>query len=207
VNLGALVDAGERAIKLRGTVMLSLRGDERCWCAICVAVDGSVELRVGMPSRGWHRRRPADGEAWLRNHGFVHVIDAWAAPARGAGPQRCAELLSSALRDRLGAPDVELAEVLVHPGLIGDIDAPAPTAPHAENLRYTLRALANRQRGKVCIQGGRPAQCWAWVFAIDGTLALSPEPDDRADYRRDWTVAGRLRSGTRARSSDCCSET
>jgi hypothetical protein len=99
--------------------------------------------------------------------------------------------LSSALREGLRAPeDGELVEVLLHPGLIGDIEAPSPTAPHAEHLRYALRALAERERGKVDIQGGRPAQTWAWVFADDGTLTLSPEPaDDSTGYRHDWTVS------------------
>ena len=172
--------------------MLALHGDDSCWCAICVAVDGSIELRVGEPSRGWRRWRPAAGEAWLRDHGFVHVVDAWAAPAPpGADTRACTEVLSSAMRVALGAPeDGELIEVLVHPGLIGDAEAPAPTAPHAEHIRCTLTALAARGRGKVCIEGGRPAATWAWVFAADGTLELSPEPvDDRRDYSRDWTVS------------------
>jgi hypothetical protein len=192
VNVAALVDAGERAIRLRGTVMLSLRGNDRCWCAICAAVDGSIELRVGEPARGWRRWRPAAGEAWLRDHGFEHVIDAWAAPAPiGASSRICAEVLASALREGLGAPeDGELVEVLVHPGLIGDTHPPAVTAPHADHIRYALTALAERGRGKMGIQGGRPAATWAWVFVRDGALALSPEPvDDRVDYSRDWTVS------------------
>jgi hypothetical protein len=192
VNLAALVDAGERAIGLRGTVILSLRGNDRCWCAICVAVDGSIELRVGEPSRGWRSWRPAVGEAWLQDHGFAHVIDAWAMPApHGAGPRACAEVLSCALREGLGAPeDGELVEVLVHPGLIGDAEPPAPTAPHAEHIRYTLITLAARRRGKVCLEGGRPAATWAWVFVVDGGLVLSPEPvGDRAHHDRDWTVS------------------
>jgi hypothetical protein len=172
--------------------MLSLRGDDRCWCAICVAVDGAIELRVGEPLRGWRRWRPAAGEAWLRAHGFVHVVDAWAAPApRGASTRMCAEVLWSALREGLGAPeDAELVELLVHPGLIGDREAPEPTAPHADHIRYTLTALAERRRGKVSIEGGRPAATWAWVFVVNGMLALSPEAaDGRADYSRDWTVS------------------
>lgn len=192
MNLDALVDAGERAIELRGTVMLCLRGDQRRWCAFGVAVDGSIELLVGEPSRGWRRWRPAAGEAWLRDHGFVHIIDAWAAPApRGSSTRMCAELLSSALREGLGVPeDGELIEVLTHPGLMGDEEPPAPTAPHAEHIRYALRALTKRRRGKMCIQGGRPAATWAWAFAVDGTLHLSPEPvDDHTDYRRDWTAS------------------
>jgi hypothetical protein len=171
--------------------MLALRGDDRRWCAICAAVDGSIELRVGEPARGWRRWRPAAGEAWLRDHGFVRVIDAWAAPAPlGASPRINAEMLASALRDGLRAPeDGELVEVLVHPGLIGDTQPPPATAPHADHIRYALAALAERGRGKVDIQGGRPAATWAWVFVLDGTLALSPEPvGDQVDYSRDWTV-------------------
>lgn len=171
--------------------MLSLRGEQRRWCAICAAVDGSIELRVGEPSRGWRRWRPAGGEAWLRDHGFVHVVDAWAAPVpRGADLHVCAAILSSALRDGLGVSEHgELVEVLVHPGLMGATKAPAPTAPHAQHVRYALQALAERRRGKVSIDGGRPAAAWAWVFAADGTLELSPQPaDDPADYSRDWTV-------------------
>jgi hypothetical protein len=192
VNLAGLVEGAERAIALRGAVMLSVRGDDRCWCAICVAVDGSIELRVGEPSRGWRRWRPATGAAWLRDHGFVHVLDAWAAPApHGVGTRWCAEVLSSALREGLGAPeDGEVVEVLVHPGLIGDTEAPAPTAAHVEHVRYALTVLTEHRRGKVSIEGGRPATTWAWAFAQDRRLALSPEPvDDHAEYSRDWTVS------------------
>lgn len=132
---------------------------------------------VAEPSQGWRRRRAAAGEAWLRDHGFVHVVDAWAAPApRGAGTRECADVLSCALRNGLGAvEDGELVEVLMHPGVIGDGPMPAPTAPHAEHIRYALGALAARRRGKVSIEGGRPAATWAWVFAVDGTMELSPD--------------------------------
>jgi hypothetical protein len=183
MDLRPLVDAGERAIALRGTVMVTVRGDDRRWCAICVAVDGTIELRVGEPRRG---------ETWLRDHGFFHIIDAWAAPApRGATPWLCAELLASALREGLGAPDgAELVEALVHPGLIGDSEAPAPTAPHVEHLRYALRALAERGRGKVGIDGGSPTSAWAMVFAEDGELTMSPEPIEiDLEYPWDWTVS------------------
>jgi hypothetical protein len=191
VNVDALVDAAERAIALRGTVMLAVRGDEDRWCAVCAAVDGSVELRVAEPDRGWRSRRAAPGEAWLREHGFVPVIDAWAAPGTdGASPYVYAETLSAALREGLGAPeDGELIEVLVHPGLVGDTPAPPASAPHGEHIRYALTALAERRRSKVCIQGGRPAATWAWLFAADGELTLSPEPaDGSTDYREEWAV-------------------
>jgi hypothetical protein len=193
MNASLLIDACERAIELRGTVMLALRDDDRRWCAFCVAVDGSVELRVGEPARGWRRWRPSDGEAWLRDHGFVHRVDAWSMPApRGATPRMCAELVTCALREGLAAPaDGELVEVLVHPGVIDALSPPAPMAPHAEHVRYVVSALAAHGRGKASIEGGRPAATWAWVFVVDGkSLELSPQPlDDSADLSRDWTVS------------------
>jgi hypothetical protein len=192
MDVNALVDATERALQRRGTATLSVSGDDRRWCAICVAVDESIELRVGEPSRGWRRWRPAPGEAWLLDHGFVHVIDAWAMPAPpGATPHMCAELLAAALRYGLGAPDDgELAELVLDPGLIGGDTYPVPpTAPHAEHIRHVVRALAEAGRGKVCIEGGRPAVTWAWVFAAEGELELSPEPVERdPEYSLDWTV-------------------
>jgi hypothetical protein len=82
--------------------------------------------------------------------------------------------------------------VLVHPGVLGDAPPPAPDAPHAEHLRYAVEALAARREGKADIQGGRPAATWAWLFAEDGELALSPEPleplDQHPGHDRDWTV-------------------
>jgi hypothetical protein len=189
---GVLSEATERAIAVRGTVMLAPPGDERRWCAICAAVDGSVELRVGEPSRGWWRRSEAPGEAWLREHDFVHVVDAWAQPApRDASPYLCADILATALQQAFGAPpDGALAEVLVHPGMLGDVPPPAPDAPHADHIRYAVSALAARGSGKADIQGGRPAATWAWLFAGDGELNLSPEPLEwPPDYdARDWTV-------------------
>jgi hypothetical protein len=191
MNLKPLVAAAERAIAVRGTVMVTVRGDDRLWAAICVAVDGSIELRVGEPARGWRYWRPAPGEAWLRGHGFVHVIDAWSALApHDAGTWACAELLATALRDGLDAPDgAELVEALVHPGLIGDLEAPEPTAPHVEHLRHALLSLVERGSGKMDVQGGSPACTWAWVFVEDGELLLEPEPvETDLEYPWNWTV-------------------
>jgi hypothetical protein len=184
VNVDTLVAAADRALELRGTAMCALRGDENRWGAVCVAVDGSVELRVGEPSRGWRSRRPATGEAWLRDHGFTHVRDAWAAPApAGAATRVYAETLASALVEALGAPqDGELVDVLLHPGILGDAPPPAPSAPHGEHVRYAVGALAGRRSGKLSLEGGRPASTWAWAFAGDGSLVLSPETAD------EWTV-------------------
>ena len=79
------------ARRLRGTVVVGVAGREDLWCAVCTAVDGSVELRVGpVPRRGLLRRRAPGGEAWLREHGFVPVVDAWSFPATGAGDESCA---------------------------------------------------------------------------------------------------------------------
>lgn len=173
--------------------MLASRDDERRWCAFCVAVDGSIELRVGEPSRGWRRWRPPDGEAWLRDHGFTHRVDAWSLPApRSATPRLCAELVSSALREGLAMPeDGELVDVLTHPGVLGVLPPPAPTAPHSDHVRYLLSALAANGRGKADIEGGRPATTWAWIFVVNGdSLEISPQPlDDSADLSRDWTVS------------------
>jgi hypothetical protein len=187
MDVARIEQAVNRAIALRGTVMLAARDNERQWCAVCAAVDGSLELRVGEPGKGWRRQRRT-GEAWLRDHGFIHVIDAWAKPVTSAGSAwSCAQTLDHALREGLAASsDVALVEVLVHPGVIGDAEPPPPEASHAEHIRFALSALAERGRGKLDIQGGRPAATWAWAFASDGALILSPESADDQD---EWTLS------------------
>ena len=113
------------------------------------------------------------------------------AAIRDPSPRFCAQVVASALREGLDVgEDAELVEVLVHPGLLGNAPAPAPSTAHAEHVHYALAALARHRRGGICFEGGRPASTWAWVFsADDGGLVLSPEPVDRVgDYRGDWTV-------------------
>jgi hypothetical protein len=197
----ALIEqAVKRAVEVRGTVMLGARGDERLWCAVCAAVDGTLELRVGEPSGGWrHRNRRRRGEAWLRDHGFIHVIDAWAKPvSAGYSAWGCAETLDHALREGLAAPPgVDLVEILVHPGLIGDGDPPTPEASHAEHIRFALGALARTGRGMLAIEGGQPAATWAWAFVADGALILSPETSSDDD---EWTVS--LAASDVARAAD-----
>ncbi|MDP9384044.1 MAG: hypothetical protein M3P50_02220, partial [Actinomycetota bacterium] len=39
------------------------------------------------------------------------------------------------------------------------------------------------RRGKLAIDGGKPASAWAWVFMIDDALVLS-----RKDHEAEWTV-------------------
>jgi hypothetical protein len=186
VNVALIEQAVKRALELRGTVTLAVRDNERQWCAACAAVDGSLELRVGEPGSVWRRRARRRGEAWLRDHGFVPVIDAWSKPvARAMSARSCAQLLDQALRDALAAPACsDLVETLVHPGVIGRAAPPPPEAPHADHIRFALVALAQRGRGKLVIEGGRPASTWAWSFVIDGELILSPESDDDDE----WTV-------------------
>ena len=180
VSVELIERAVNRAIELRGTVMLAVREDERRWCAVCAAVDGSIELRVGEPGSAWRRGERRRGEAWLREHGFVHVLDAWANPiAPAMSPWSCAQILDDALREGVSVPaGAELVEVLVHPGVIGTADPPPPEASHAEHIGFALRALAQRGRGKLVIEGGRPASAWAWAFVSDGELVLSPESRD-----------------------------
>jgi hypothetical protein len=104
---------------------------------------------------------------------------------RGTSAGSCARTLDVALREGLGAPEsASLVEALVHPGVIGGADPPPPDAPQVEHIRSALVALARRGDGKLSIEGGRPASTWAWAFAMDGELVLSPEsPDDD-----EWSV-------------------
>jgi hypothetical protein len=187
VDVGLIEQAVHRAVELRGTVMLAVPDNDRQWCAVGVAVDGSLELRVGKPGGvlGGHARRT--GTAWLRDHGFDKVIDAWAKPVtRGTSAWSCAQMLDHAMREGLAVPaGADLVEVLVHPGVIDRSDPPPPEASHAEHIRFALLALAHHGRGKLVIEGGRPASAWAWAFVIDDELILSPESNDNDD---EWKV-------------------
>ena len=170
----ALIAAVERAVEVRGTVMLQVRQEPGQWCAAEVAHDGSIELKVGEPRRGWRRWRTSEGERWLGEHGFVHVPDAWALPVpEGASAHQCAELLAHALCSGLGsADDAALEEVLTHRGVV---DTPLG-APHVEHIRAALVSLATSGRGKVSFFGGRPSELWAWAYAYEGDLLIEPEP-------------------------------
>jgi hypothetical protein len=157
--------------------MLAVAGRDDQWCAACAAVDGSLELRVGPPPRrGLLRRRDAAGEAWLREHGFVEVIDAWSLPASDAGDASCAATLEAALADALGAdPDAPLEHVLTHPGLLEGSEEPAPDAPLEDHLAAALRSLVRAGRGCVSIGSGLPEELRAIVRATDGELVVERE--------------------------------
>jgi hypothetical protein len=191
MTVDLLADAVVRALDVRGTVMFGVPRDPSLWCAVFAAVDGSLELRVGEPKRGWRSWRPTDGETWLRDRGFVHGLDAWSLPVpHGSGPRMCAETMWAALEHGLGVRrDTVLNEVLVHPGVIGEVPPPPPDAPHRDHIRAALRSLALRRHGKFDISGGRPAKTWGFVFVDGEELELSPEPLVMdPEYPYDWRV-------------------
>jgi hypothetical protein len=157
--------------------MLAIAGREDLWCAVCAAVDGSVELRVGPPPRrGLLRRRNAAGEAWLREQGYVPVIDAWSLPATQAGDATCASTLEAALERALGAdPGEPLEHVLTHPGLLDGAEAPAPDTPLEGHVSAALRALVRAGAGSCSIGSGRPESLRAWVRVADSELLVERE--------------------------------
>lgn len=157
--------------------MLAVEGRDELWCAACAAVDGSVELRVGEPRRrGLLRRRDADGEAWLREHGFTTIPDARARPEPVLGDHACADTLAAALEHGLGAdPAAPLRHVLTQPGIIEGSDPPPADAPLEAHLAAALRGLARAGRGRFHVDSGRPAELRAVVWALDGELIVERE--------------------------------
>jgi hypothetical protein len=164
-----ILAAVEEARRLRGTVMVEVDGKPKWWSAALAAVDGPLELRVGEP----RKRR---GKAWLRDRGFHHVQDAWSLPlAAGVGSSQCASTLTDALTEALEADlSRSLRRTLAFPGC-ADGSLPPEDAPHAEHLGAALRALALAGSGRVDVEGGRPAELWAIVWARDGELLVEPE--------------------------------
>lgn len=180
-----LTAAVEQALAIRGTVMLQTERSDRAWCSVHSAVGGQLEVRVGEPVRRGLSRR--GGRAWLRDQGFVQVVDAWARPTEeGAEIPR---LLTAALVEALGAaPDARLVTVLAHPGVLWAAGAPAPDAPHVEHLAFALTELLGAGRGKLAMGWGRPEVPRAWAFTTpDGILI---EPDLRGDGDAGFTMSG-----------------
>lgn len=175
-----LAQAADEALALRGTVMLEVDGDKHRWCAACASAQGDIELRVGVPRRGLRAWRPSAGERWLRDHGFVHVLDAWAQPVlAGTGAATCAGILDEALVQGLGAPaDAALVRTLVQPGVLDPAAAPPPGAPAADHLTVALESLIAAGRGKAFFGAGRPEQTWCWAFVAGGALLVEPEPSE-----------------------------
>ena len=176
-----LLEAVAEARRARGTVMLAAGGGEARWCAVCAAVDGRVELRVGEPVSGWLRRKGRAQEEWLADHGFVHVIDAWALPASDPTDEAGAAALAEALEHGLGVERGEpLHRVLIHPGRLTE-DLPPADAPHGDHIAGALRDLATAGRGRVDFSGGRPARLWAIVWVLDDERALLVESELAGD--------------------------
>jgi len=158
--------------------MLGVDGREEQWCTACAAHDGSVELRVGEPPRrGLRRRRDPDGEAWLRDHGFVAVLDAWSLPVPVAtSDEQCAATLEAALAGGLRVqPDARIEHVLTHPGVIDGADAPPPDAPLEQHLAAAFRGLVHAGDGRYNIGSGRPGALRAWVWVVGGELLVERE--------------------------------
>jgi hypothetical protein len=169
-----LIDAVREARRVRGTVMVAVEGHEKQWCAVCAAVDGALELRVGAPRRRGRRR-------WLEDHGFLPVRDAWTRPEPQPDEAACAAMLAEALEHALGAePDAPLQHVLTHPGVLDGTDHPAPDAPAADHVLTALRALAREPGRRLDIRCGTPEALWAIVWALDDELAVEQELPEKA---------------------------
>ncbi len=180
--------AVEEARRVRGTVMLVVEGQAQLWCAACGAVDGSVQLRIGEPRRGWKRWRRSDGEVWLEEHGFIHIIDAWTLPVSSAtGDWACAGLLADALSNALGVGrDVQLQRELVHPGALVHELAP-DGAPHEEHIAAALRSLVIAGgNARASFDGGQ--DLWAWAWVIDDHLLIEYEAPRDEREEDTWKV-------------------
>ena len=145
MSVSRIEQAVQRALDCRGTVMLAARDDERQWCAVCAAVDGTVEVRVGEPPSGWrHRGRRRRGEAWLRDRGFVQVIDAWAKPMDATSSTwTCAETLDHARRS-VQDPHALLLRVEDDAGHDGNNRQDAAVARLADQYAFLMRELGMR---------------------------------------------------------------
>jgi hypothetical protein len=184
---GRLSDLLLRAVadarRLRGSVVVQ-PSDGRCWGAAVAAVDGSLEVRVSPPRRRFWQRE-TDEQRWLRERGFVFMVDAWhvALPASAADDE-AARLLGETLAA------VHHAEAQVrsfeHRGVHED-DVPPATAVPEEHVAAALRTLvAGLQRG-VHVGGGRPHVHWATAWPVDGELLIErDEPGRPGEGSDEW---------------------
>ena len=122
------------------------------------------------------RRRDHYGEAWLREHGFTHRIDAWSRSEPTLGDEACAALLAQALEHAHGAdPASPLRHKLTHPGVIEGAEAPPHDAPLEQHLAAGFRGLVAAGDGRYTIDSGRPGALRAWVWVSDGELLIERE--------------------------------
>jgi hypothetical protein len=173
-----IAEAVEEARRARGMVMLTAEDDPGRWCAVCVAVDGSLELRVG----GGKKRR-------LRAQGFRRIPDAWALPVPATTSDvECAATLAEALELEPGTP---LRRELAHLGSASG-ELPPPDAPRAEHLAAALRDLALAGGGRVDVWGGRPSRLWAivWAFPDERELQVESELGGEDVWREPLSLDG-----------------
>lgn len=185
---GALSDLVERAVGVRGTVMLTADDDPASarWCAVSVAVDGARLLSVGEPRRSLRRWRTGPRERRLEAAGFVHVPDAWVRPE---APEDSAGRFVAALETALAILDVDpagLRETLVHPGTLGG--EPHAGRSHLDHVRAATLALARHGRGALGIGGGPLNTAWARIHVDGDELRLEAFPAEPDAPDRGWAV-------------------
>ena len=135
---------------------------------------GRVELRVGEPPRrGLRRRRDPDGEAWLRDHGFTAIPDAWALPVPAAtSDAQCAATLEAALAGGLQVePDAPARARPDPPGIARGARRAASRRTDRSALRGGVPRVALLREGRFHIDSGRPGALRAWVW-VDGEELL-----------------------------------
>src|SRR3954469_13028923 len=97
-----LAAAVAEARRLRGTVTLTVDGDKARWCAVIAAVDGAVELRVGLPRGGAIRGGAPLRKRAMRARGWEGGYDCWVRPLPAAtGDADAAGELAAGLEEGL----------------------------------------------------------------------------------------------------------
>jgi hypothetical protein len=185
-----LAAAVAEARRLRGTVTLNVDGDKARWCAVIAAVDGALELRVGLPRGGAIRGGAPLRKRAMRARGWQRGYDCWvrplpAATAEADAARELAEGLQEGLRPR---PEAEPRRAYVQTGGHPS-ELPAADAPPAEHVAAVLRSLVRNARGHADVSGGRPADVWAFVWVTEEAELLVElcAPGDPNDVRRIWS--------------------
>ncbi|MDA0160964.1 hypothetical protein OM076_11865 [Solirubrobacter ginsenosidimutans] len=196
------VEAVAEARRIRGSINLE-PADARRWSAIVAAVDGSLELRVGMPPRRL-LRRAGDEQRWLQAHGFVQGVDCWVLPLPATtSDTEAAARWSAALEGAFGLDPGAVARTYTGTGVSWQ-DAPPVGAAYEEHVAAAMRAMVRGEFNRVHVFGGRPAGVWAFVWDVVGEPGLRieyPHRDD-PDSEIDTWHAERSPDGCRAGAAE-----